>query len=38
MNNRICIPKNEYADRVKCAADLIAKQGFDVLVANSNEV
>ena len=37
MVNRICIPKTEYGQRVKRAAELITKKGLDVLVANSNE-
>lgn len=35
--NRPQIPETEYADRVRRAAALIAKDKLDVLVANSNE-
>ncbi len=37
MTKRICIPEQEYQERVKKAAALAAKRGLDVLVVNSNE-
>lgn len=37
MKNQICIPEQEYGERVQRAAKLVAEKGLDVLVANSNE-
>ena len=37
MKNQICIPEQEYGERVQRAAKLVADKGLDVLVANSNE-
>lgn len=37
MSNRICIPDNEYRERVKKAAELTARRGLDVLIVNSTE-
>jgi len=37
MNSRVKIPAQEYAQRAQRAAELVAKEGLDVLVANSNE-
>ncbi len=37
MANRIKIPDEEYAQRLKKAAQMAAKKGLDVLVVNSNE-
>ena len=35
--SRICIPDNEYKERVARAAELIKKAGLDVLIVNSTE-
>lgn len=37
MKNRICIPPQEYLQRIEKAAKLIGESGLDVLIANSNE-
>lgn len=37
MAERVCIPTGEYSQRIKRAAELIGKSGYDVLIANSNE-
>lgn len=37
MGNEICIPSQEYGQRVQKAAKLVAEKGLDVLVANSSE-
>ncbi|MEX0775407.1 MAG: Xaa-Pro peptidase family protein [Phycisphaeraceae bacterium] len=37
MSERIRIPDSEYTQRIKRASELLAPQGFDVLIANSNE-
>jgi len=37
MTNRIRIPDEEYAQRVKKAAEMAAKKGLDVLIVNSND-
>ena len=37
MENRICIPRTEYLERIKKASNLISQAGLDVLIANSNE-
>ncbi|MDD5603279.1 MAG: Xaa-Pro peptidase family protein [Eubacteriales bacterium] len=34
---RVCIPDNEYGERIKKASALVAERGLDVLVVNSNE-
>lgn len=37
MENRICIPDNEYRERVRKAAALISREGLDVMVVSSTE-
>ncbi len=37
MKNRVCIPQEEYLERIKKASVLIEREGLDVLIANSNE-
>jgi Xaa-Pro aminopeptidase len=37
MKSKICIPAEEYFERIKKASNLISKAGFDALIANSNE-
>ena len=37
MRSKVCIPMEEYGQRISRAADLAAKKGYDVLIANSNE-
>ena len=37
MDKRICIPDNEYQERIQKAAALAAKKGLDVLIVNSTE-
>ena len=37
MANRIRIPDEEYAQRLKKAAEMTAKKGLDVLIVNSND-
>ena len=35
--SRVCIPDWEYAERIKKAAALVAKEGLDVMIVNSTE-
>ena len=35
--NRVCIPDSEYQERIKKAAELIRKNGLDVMVVSSTE-
>ncbi len=37
MKSKVCIPQNEYSERIKKASNLISQAGFDALIANSNE-
>ncbi|GHV86070.1 peptidase M24 [Spirochaetia bacterium] len=37
MHGDICIPNQEYKDRVKKAAAILVREGLDALIVNSNE-
>ena len=37
MRSKVCIPTEEYGQRINQVAKLVAKKGYDVLIANSNE-
>ena len=37
MRSNVCIPMEEYGQRISRAAKLIAEKGYDLLIANCNE-
>ena len=37
MHGDICIPRQEYKDRVRHAGEVIRREGFDALIVNGNE-
>ena len=37
MRSKVCIPMEEYGQRIARAAKLVSDRGYDLLIANSNE-
>lgn len=37
MRSKVCIPMEEYGQRIERAARLVAEKGYDLIIANSNE-
>ena len=37
MRSKVCIPTEEYGQRIERAAKLVTENGYDLMIANSNE-